>query len=71
MKKRRDKFEITKEIYSLLKNNKEMSVRQISKSVYSRWDLALKCLLFLKDLNLIKETRGKTTYKTERLFSLN
>jgi len=57
-------------ILKILLNKKEKSVQSISLQVNIQWRTTIKCLEFLKRINLVKERQGKTTYKAERLFSL-
>ena len=67
---RNDILKITEKILKILKDNKEYSVNQISNKLKIQWKTSIKALEFLKRIDLVKERKGKTTHKTERLFSL-
>ena len=67
---RKDILTIIEKILKILSNKKEKSVQSISLQVNIQWRTTIKCLEFLKRINLVKERQGKTTYKAERLFSL-
>lgn len=67
---RRSVLEVTEQILKLLSNKKIYSIQTISLKLKCQWKTSVKCLEFLKRINLVKEQQGKTTYKTERLFSL-
>lgn len=56
MQKRREFSDLTKLIFTFLKNNKnkEFSVNQISKKIKTRWNTSKKALELLKFLNLVK-----------------
>ena len=68
---RKDILSITKEIISLLKDKEKHSIKSISTDLNIRWETALKSLEFLKEIDLVKESEGKKTYKKERLFQVN
>ena len=68
--KKRHILDITKDIYLILKKEKELSVKAIADKTNSRWETTIRILEFLKEIDVAKETKGKTTYKAERLFSL-
>jgi predicted transcriptional regulator len=68
---RRNILVITKEIYKLLKREKELSIRQIFLRTNTNRDIALKSLEFMKDLELVKERKGNETKRGERLFSIS
>lgn len=61
---------ITEEILKILSKEKELSIRQISLKAKTHREVALKSLMFLKRIHLIKEREGTNTKRTERLFSL-
>ncbi len=63
-------FEITKRIYFLLKKEGELSVKQIANQTGSKWETIIIHLNFLKEVGVLKERKGKKTYREERLFSL-
>jgi len=63
-------FEIAREVYGVLKEGKELSVKQIADRVGSQWETVIRSLEFFKDIGLSKERKGRKTYKEERLFSL-
>jgi len=63
-------LDITEKVLRLLSNGKEYSINNISDKLRLQWKTAVKVLEFLKKVNLVKERKGKTTYKQERLFSL-
>jgi len=67
---RRNILVITKEIFKLLKKEKELSIRQIFLRTNTNRDIALKSLDFMKDLELVKERKGTETKRGERLFSI-
>lgn len=67
---RRNILVITKEIYKLLKKERELSIRQIFLRTNTNRDIALKSLEFMKDLELVKERKGNETKRGERLFSI-
>ena len=71
MKKRRGSLEIAREIYFFLRKESpnEYSINKISKKVKSKYEMTIKCLNLLKDLDLIKETKGSKKPIPERLFS--
>jgi len=71
MKKRRGALDMAKEIYLFLKNEKpkEYSINKISKKVKSKYEMTVRCLNFLKALDLIKERKGDKKPIPERLFS--
>ncbi|MEK6882417.1 MAG: hypothetical protein AABY22_22545 [Nanoarchaeota archaeon] len=68
---RKDILKITEKILKILSNKKEHSIQSISLKVNTQWRTAIKCLEFLKKIDLVKERKGNITYKAERLFSLN
>jgi predicted transcriptional regulator len=68
--KRRTILDITQDVIKILKKEEELSVRAISKKTNSQWRTVLKTLEFLKEINLVYETRGKKLNKNERIFSL-
>jgi DNA-binding transcriptional regulator YhcF (GntR family) len=68
MKKRT--FEIAREVYFILKKEKELSVKQIADKTGSQWETVIRSLEFFKEIGIAKEREGKKTYKKERLFSL-
>lgn len=67
---RKSILNVIKDILKLLSDKKERSVKLIAYDINSRWETALKALFFMKEIGLVKETRGKKTYITERLFSI-
>jgi hypothetical protein len=60
MKNRRNAINISEKIYNFLKNNKlkKYPINQILKETKIRYELAIKCLIHLKNLNLITEQKG-------------
>lgn len=68
--KKRHILDITEDVYLLLKRENELSIQSVANKTNSRWETALRILEFLKRMNLVKEKKGKKTYKEERLFSL-
>ena len=68
--KRRTILDLAEEIWKVLSDKKPHSIQGISTKLNCQWRKTIKVLDFLKKINLVKETEGKTTYKTERLFSL-
>ena len=67
---RRTILEVTEDVLKLLSDEKPHSIQSISTELKCQWRTTAKILEFLKRIKLVKETEGKTTYKTERLFSL-
>lgn len=71
MKQRREAIDLAKEIYLFLEKDKaEYSINRISKKMKAKYEITIKCLEFLRDLELIKERRGNNKPIPERLFSL-
>ena len=62
-------LDTTKRILHLLKKG-EYSINEISVKSKIQWKTAIKSLKFLKEIGLVKEKKGKSTYRSERLFSL-
>ncbi len=62
-------LDTTKNVLDLLKK-KELTVNQVSSKLKIQWKTAIRSLEFLKDIGLIEERKGKTTYKTERIFRI-
>lgn len=62
-------LDTTKRILKLLKRE-EYSVNDIADKLKIQWKTAIKCLEFLKEVGLVEEKKGKTTYRSERLFRL-
>lgn len=67
---RRPITDIIQEVKELLKKESELSVRQIAIKTHSQWRTALKVLETMKKLDIIKERKGSSTEREERLFSL-
>jgi len=67
---RRNILDVIEDILKVLEGKKELSVKSIAKEVRSQWETTIKALEFMKKIKLVKERQGKTTHKTERLFSL-
>ena len=67
---RRGILDTTRDILKLLKDKNERSVKSISYDLKIKWETALKSLEFLEEIGLVKERKGKVTFKAERLFSL-
>ncbi len=67
---RKDIITIMRNVLKVLSNGKAYSIKAVSYKVKSRWETTLKVLEFLEEIDLVKERKGKTTYKAERLFSL-
>ncbi|NCN86266.1 hypothetical protein GW932_00365 [archaeon] len=67
---RRNILEVTQEIYTLLKKEKELSIKSISDKIGSQWRTTLKSLEMLKEINVVREKKGKKLNKEERLFFL-
>lgn len=64
-------FDIAKAVFYVLKEGKELSVRQIADKVGSEWETVIRSLEFFKEIKIAKERKGKKSYKSERLFSLD
>lgn len=68
---RREAIDLAKEIYFFLKNEKkEYSINRISIKMKAKYEITIKCLEFLKDVELLKERSGNNKPIPERLFSL-
>ena len=67
---RRNILEVIEDIKKLLSKEKELSVKSISEKINSQWETTIKALEFMEKNNLVKERKGKETYRVERLFSL-
>jgi len=61
---------IMEEIYSILKNEKELSIRQLSIQIGSQWITIEKALNSLNFLGIVKERWGNDSKRKVRLFSL-
>ena len=61
---------IMEEIYSILKKEKEMSIRQLSIKTNSQWLTIEKSLDSLKKLEVVKEILDNKNNRKTRLFSL-
>ena len=61
---------IMEEIYSLLKKEKELSIRQLSLKIGSQWITIEKALDSMKFFDLIKERDSKENNRKTRLISL-
>jgi Mn-dependent DtxR family transcriptional regulator len=68
--KRRNSLEISKEIYDLLKKNKELSINAIAKRLQTEWRTVLSCLDLFDYVGIVKERKKRKIPKDERLFSL-
>ena len=68
---RRNILKVAEDILKILSDKKEHSIQSISLKANTQWKTAVKCLEFLKKIDLVKERKGNVTYKAERLFSLN
>jgi len=62
-------LDITEKILKKLSNRKEYTINNISNELKIQWRTSVKALEFLEKIGLVKERRGKITYKQERLFS--
>ena len=67
---RRTILDVAEESLKILSDKEQHSVQGISTELGCQWRTTIKVLEFLKKVDLVKEVEGKTTYKTERLFSL-
>ncbi|MBS3092971.1 hypothetical protein J4456_00125 [Candidatus Pacearchaeota archaeon] len=67
---RRNILDVIEDILKILDKKKELSVKSIAREVRSQWETTIKALEFMKRVRLVKERQGKTSHKTERLFSL-
>jgi len=61
---------IMEEIFSLLKKEKELSIRQLSLSIGSQWITIEKALDSMKRLGIVKERLGDDNNRKTRLWSL-
>jgi len=61
---------IMEEIYSILKKEKELSIRQLSLKIRSQWITIEKALNSLKFFSLVKERDSDDNNRKTRLFSL-
>jgi len=64
-------LDITEKILKKLSNGKEYTINNISNELKVQWRTSVKVLEFLERIDLVKERKGKITYKQERLFHLN
>ena len=71
MTKRREAIDLAEQIYLFLKKNKdeEFSINRIAKTMKAKYEITIKCLMFLKNVGLIHERRGNNKPIPERLFS--
>ncbi len=67
---RRSIIDVMKDILKLLADGKERSVKEVAEQVDSQWETAIKALEFLKEVCLVRERKGHSSYKAERLFRL-
>jgi predicted transcriptional regulator len=71
MQKRREAIDLAKDIYLFLKKNQEeYSINRISKQMKAKYEITVKCLVFLKEIGLLKERKGENKPIPERFFSL-
>ncbi len=68
--KRRNSFDISKEVYNLLLKEDELSINVIAKRLNSEWRTILSVLEFFSYIDLVKEKKKKRIPRDERLFSL-
>jgi DNA-binding transcriptional regulator YhcF (GntR family) len=68
--KRRGILEVTELVLKRLSDGKKHSVQSLASELKCQWKTIIKVLEFLKKIGLVKETKGKVTYKAERLFCL-
>lgn len=61
---------ITERVLDFLKDGEEHTIHSVSYELRIHWNTAVKILEHLKKISLVKEKKGKKTYKHERLFSL-
>lgn len=61
---------IMEEIYSILKKERELSIRQLSIKIGSQWITIEKALNSMKFLSVVKERDGDQNQRKTRLFSL-
>lgn len=71
MKKRREAIDLAREVYLFLKKNKskEFSINRVLGKMKAKYEITIKCLTFLKDVDLVKERKGSRKPIPERLFS--
>jgi Mn-dependent DtxR family transcriptional regulator len=69
MKKRTTTI-LIKEIMEILKEEKELSIRQISLKLKSEWSTTNNALEDMKMLNLVRENKNRKHPKSPRLFLL-
>ncbi len=71
MNERREAIDLAKDIYFFIKKNKqEYSINRIAKEMKAKYEITVKCLVFLRDIGLLKERKGDNKPIPERLFSL-
>lgn len=71
MSKRREAIEIAKEIYFYFKKHRgEYSINKIAKEMKAKYEVTIKSLIFLKEIEILKERRGNNKPIPERFFSL-
>jgi len=63
-------LDLIRNINSILKKEKELSIRAIAYRAKTKWETALKALEFMQEFKLVKERLGTRTNRKERLFSL-
>jgi len=61
---------IMEEIFAILKNGKEVSIRQLSVKIGSQWITIEKALDSMKKLGIVKERLGDENNRKTRLWSL-
>ena len=69
--KRKSLSEIVDKIRSVLQEEDDLSVRQISIKIKSEWKTVDKALDMMKSLKVVKERANTATKRKERLFRLN
>ena len=67
---RRSILNVIKDIKKVLEKEDQLSIKAISDKVKSQWETAFKALAFMEEMKIVKQLKGKNSYKTERLFSL-
>lgn len=60
-------LETTKKILKAL-NSGEHTINEVADKLKIQWKTTVKCLEFLKEVDLVSERRGDKTYREERLF---
>lgn len=67
---RRNSFDLSKEVYNILKKEKELSINAMAKKLKTEWRTIRNVLDLFLYIGIVKERKKKKIPKDERLFSL-